>query len=139
MSLGQICYTYSPSKDEDEAGKIALEFNREDLEQLSGFVHKIDNIQHAFLHKSSQHKFHVPYNDPRYEGNAKNTFQYHLNVHAVRDFYNSGKEHCADADTNKDDQTALNDEQLLLNNLEEQLGCKLPWNGPTGKYVDEQS
>ncbi len=119
---GHVCYTYHPDNSQLAKSKMELEFDREGLTELKGYLHDFDTRQHAFLHKSSKAKFTLAYDDPKYNGTAPNSFTFHVTVQRVKDFRTSD---CHSFENNPEDYQPT-DEKLHLY-LEDQLGCKLPW------------
>ncbi len=106
--------------------QIDIEINLKDIEELTGYIHEYDGLQHAFMHKSSEPKFSIPFNNPSYNGMPN---QYHFKISSKsvkepRDSFCLQEEEPADNDINNDTK-----QDCYIKHLENILGCQLPWDG----------
>ncbi len=99
-----------------------IAINRKDIEELTGYIHEHDNLQYAFMHKSSGSKFDIPFNNPLHKWAMPNKYWFKITSKAVFEYQDK---FCL-LDQNKDN---FGQVDCYVKHLESVLGCKLPWDG----------
>ncbi len=100
-----------------------IQLNRKGIEELRGYFHEHDSLQHAFLHKSSEPKLSIPYDNPLYQG-MPNQFTFMV---VSRSVHESRDTHCLVEDNIDLAEGPSTD--CYVKHLEDVLGCTLPWDG----------
>ncbi len=93
-----------------------MELIRDEVESLKIHFHEFDNIEYAFMHTSSGSRISIPYYDKRF-GLQANTFHYKVKTALFQDLSSMD---CEASETYQPSTSCL------TNNLEKELGCKVP-------------
>ncbi len=98
--------------------QIVLRLDRKNIHLLRGFAHQHDTLQNAIMHKTSQPKFTIPYNDPRYKS-TPNAYTFVIKPSTWTEF--------SDTDCRLDTSPDTDNVDCFAEHLQKMLGCTLPW------------